>query len=42
MVPRGLAAFLGGFTLLNLFSGLLSPGFDCNLWWVDFRPAPLG
>ncbi|MGQ9650033.1 MAG: YdcF family protein [Phycisphaerae bacterium] len=34
---RGLAAFLGGFSLLNLLGNLLRPGYDANIWWIDFR-----
>jgi len=33
-VGRGLAMFLGGFTLLNLMGGLLIAGFDANHWWL--------
>ncbi|MHB9132711.1 MAG: YdcF family protein [Armatimonadota bacterium] len=39
-VARGAACFLGGFSLLNLLGGLVLPGFDANLWWIDFRPLP--
>lgn len=34
---RGLAAFIGGFSLLNLLGNLLRPGYDANIWWIDFR-----
>jgi uncharacterized SAM-binding protein YcdF (DUF218 family) len=37
---RGLAAFIGGFSLLNLIGDLLRPGYDANIWWIDFRPVP--
>ena len=37
---RGLAAFIGGFSLLNLVGSLLRPGYDANIWWIDFRPLP--
>ncbi len=37
---RGLALFIGGFSLLNLFARFLSTDFDLNIWWIDFRPAP--
>src|SRR5438105_2386398 len=40
MISRGLAAFLGGFTLLNLLGDLLAPGFDSNDWWINFHPLP--
>jgi len=39
-ISRGLALFLGGFTLLNLLLALRSPGFDGNLWWIDLRWLP--
>ena len=39
-VARGLAAFLGGFSLLNLLGELRYPGFDANLWWIDLRLLP--
>ncbi len=35
---RGLAIFIGGFSLLNLAGELRHPGFDANLWWIDLRP----
>lgn len=34
-VPRGLAAFLGLFSLLNVIGELRAPGFDANLWWIS-------
>ncbi|MHC4354827.1 MAG: YdcF family protein [Planctomycetota bacterium] len=37
-VSRGLAFFLGAFSLLNVLGDLLSPGFDSNHWWIDLRP----
>ena len=40
MISRGIAAFLGGFTLLNLLGDLFAPGFDANIWWIDFSPLP--
>ncbi|HET6248161.1 MAG TPA: YdcF family protein [Tepidisphaeraceae bacterium] len=40
MISRGIAAFLGGFTLLNLLGELFAPGFDANIWWIDFSPLP--
>jgi vancomycin permeability regulator SanA len=39
-LPRGLALFLGGFALLNIFGNFRAPGFDANLWWIDFRSVP--
>src|SRR5690349_16172496 len=40
MFSRGVAAFLGGFTLLNLIGASIVPGFDANDWWIDPRPVP--
>ena len=37
-VARGLALFIGGFSLLNLLGELHCAGFDANLWWIDLRP----
>jgi len=37
-VARGLAFFLGSFSLLNVMGDLLSPGFDANHSWIDLRP----
>jgi uncharacterized SAM-binding protein YcdF (DUF218 family) len=34
---RGLALFLGAFTLLNLLG---AARFDPNLWWIDLWPLP--
>jgi len=39
-VARGLALFLGGFTLLNLVGELRHTGFDASLWWNDTRFLP--
>ena len=39
-LPRGLALFLGGFSLLNVLGSLRSAGFDANLWWIDLRLIP--
>ena len=36
-LPRGLALFLGGFSLFNLLGSLRYAGFDANLWWIDLR-----
>jgi uncharacterized SAM-binding protein YcdF (DUF218 family) len=33
-----LAFFVGAFSLLNILGELRYPGFDANLWWIDFRP----
>jgi vancomycin permeability regulator SanA len=39
-LPRGLALFLGGFSLLNLLGNFRTAGFDANLWWIDLRALP--
>jgi uncharacterized SAM-binding protein YcdF (DUF218 family) len=36
MIARILALFIGLFTLLNLLGNVLWPGFDANLWLIDF------
>lgn len=38
---RGLALFLGGFTLLNIAGDLQFAGSDGNLWWIDLWPLPI-
>lgn len=40
-IARGLALFFGGFALLNLLGEVRYPGFDANIWWIDFRPLPV-
>ena len=37
-ISRGIAFFLGSFTLLNIIGDSLCPGFDSNIWWIDLRP----
>ena len=37
---RGIAFFIGGFSLLNILGQMRFPGFDANHWWIDFRPVP--
>lgn len=37
---RGVALFLGLFTLVGLAAALRAPGFDPNLWWLDLRALP--
>lgn len=37
---RGVALFIGGFSLLNVLGDVASPGFDANRWWIDLRPLP--
>jgi vancomycin permeability regulator SanA len=39
-VSRGLAIFLGAFTLLNVIGDLGFRGSDANIWWIDFAPLP--
>jgi uncharacterized SAM-binding protein YcdF (DUF218 family) len=39
-VARGLAGFLGLFTLIGLVGRQRWPGFDANLWWLDLRALP--
>jgi vancomycin permeability regulator SanA len=39
-IPRGLALFLGGFSLLNLLGHFRSARFDANLWWIDLHWFP--
>ncbi len=39
-VARGLALFLGGFSLLNVLGRIIVRGFDANLWCIDLRPLP--
>ena len=38
-VTRGLALFLGAFSLLNILGDIRSPGFNANHWWIDLRPV---
>lgn len=38
-VARGLALFLGAFSLLNILGDITSPGFNSNHWWIDLRPV---
>jgi vancomycin permeability regulator SanA len=40
-VSRGLAAFLGGFTLLNLLGETVARHFVGNFWWINLGPVPL-
>lgn len=37
-MARGLALFLGGFTLLNVLGDLRSPAIGANIWWLDTAP----
>ncbi len=41
VAARTLAAFWGGFTLLNLIGAAMHPGFDATVWWLDLRALPL-
>jgi uncharacterized SAM-binding protein YcdF (DUF218 family) len=36
MTARIFALFIALLTLMNLFGGLLWPGFDANAWWIHF------
>jgi len=38
-IARGLALFLGGFSIVNILGSILH-GFDANIWWIDLRPIP--
>jgi uncharacterized SAM-binding protein YcdF (DUF218 family) len=38
---RGIALFLGTFSLLNLAGDLRFAGANANLWWIDFSPLPV-
>lgn len=40
MILRAVSLFLGCFSLLNFLLGLAVPGFDANIWWIDFRILP--
>ncbi len=40
MITRGIAAFIGSFTLLNLIGDRFVRRFDSNIWWIDWRPIP--
>ncbi len=42
LVAQGFAAFLGGFTLLNLGGEIVSQHFDSTIWWLDARAIPFG
>ena len=39
-IARGLAFFLGAFSLLNLAGDLRFAHANANLWWIDFSPLP--
>jgi uncharacterized SAM-binding protein YcdF (DUF218 family) len=39
-VARGLALFIGGFTLLNLVGDFRFAGPSANIWWIDFPLLP--
>jgi len=40
MIWRGIAGFLGTFTLVNLLGEMFFRGFDANIWWIDLRAFP--
>lgn len=37
-IAHATSLFIGAFCLLNLLGDLITPGFDANAWWIDFRP----
>jgi uncharacterized SAM-binding protein YcdF (DUF218 family) len=37
---RGVALFLGVFSVLNVVGEGFIPGFDANIWWIDLHPLP--
>ena len=39
-ISRGVALFLGIFSLINLVIELRHPKFDANFWWIDLYPLP--
>jgi vancomycin permeability regulator SanA len=39
-VARGLALFIGGFTLLSVIGSVRSRAFDANVWWVAVPFVP--
>ncbi len=39
-IARGLALFLGAFSILNILGNLCAPHFDATLWWIDLRFVP--
>ena len=38
IATRAAVAFIGAFGLMNIVGEWVCPGFDANLWWVDWRP----
>lgn len=40
MIARTVALFFGAFGLVNFLLDRVVPGFDANLWWIDFRILP--
>jgi len=40
LIARTLAGLIGAASLFNLAGGLLHPGFDATLWWLDLRALP--
>lgn len=36
MIARILALFIGFFIAVNLLGNMIWPGFDANLWWINF------
>lgn len=39
-VARGIAAFIGGFSVVNVIGSFLSPGFDASHWWISADALP--
>ncbi len=37
---RGVALFLGVFSVLNVVGEWFLPGFDANIWWINLQPLP--
>lgn len=37
---RGVALFLGVFSVLNVVGEWFIRGFDANIWWIDLHPLP--
>jgi hypothetical protein len=39
-VARGIALFIGGFTIVNTFGLVRDAAFDANIWWIAVPFAP--
>src|SRR5437764_345093 len=42
VAARGVAMFLGVFTLINILGERVTAGFAANVWWIDVRYLPTG